>query len=937
MGQDTRGDSDEFDSGAAGGDDGDELDTFLRAVAAAPAIDFMREEADLSGTKIGVFVLGDVLGSGGMGVVYRATDQELGREIAIKLQRPTQDPNYAARTYREASAMAQVSHPNVVSIFDVGMWNERVYIAMELVEGQTLAQWSKASHSWSDVVAVMTQAAAGLSAAHAVGIIHRDFKPDNVLIGADGRPRVADFGLARSRDSDSDRAGPSVKGSNALSSDSLTRTGAVMGTLAYMSPEQLDGERVDVRSDQFSFCVALFEALYGTRPFVGRTPTHLLRQIRTRDIVSTPPKAHIPGWLRAIILRGLSCNAGDRYPDMDALLAALMRVDQGRRWRLRVAGGATIATLGAAGVLLMPAPSPPCAGTTLRPEQAWSPAKRAALAAVFDRTQAPNASATFDKVRAGIDSYLTGWEDAHRQLCDAERDQPAKDPDPGFDCLEARLQEVSATVASLNKTDRKTLARAPTMLDHLKPATECLGEQTAGRGSTQAALSPAARAVHLDTLSIKMLRFGGHTAEALAIAEATDLGALQRDDTPIVAKFLLQRGRIQLDARDIQGARPDLERAFELAEVLHLDQVAAGAAIRMGQLESDIQASRRWARQALAIGKRGPGCEVEMAIAYDLLCRAMVKSSADVGECHELLKRGIALADGAGLAGEDAAHTLRSHIGLVHKVQGNFDAALTIAQETVDSDRARFGSSSLSLAVSLNNLGNAQEAVDRSAESETSCLEAVRICQEFGDIGNAYLARAWECVAVARNAAHDSAGAIEALQALLSALEHSADQPRAQVERPRAHHRIAEAAVKLGDYDLAEVSVAKASVGRANDPSQDWEAYAALLSAEIANGRGNHEKGLKLRRKALALFVEYQPQLPIRQAEAHCDLADSFLRLGRPEAAKSALDDAVSAINRIANPSVEKNRLLLEDIAGKRKAADAMASGMPTTPQPVTG
>jgi Tol biopolymer transport system component len=280
----------------------------------------------LRGTVIGRYVVEHILGSGGMGVVYAAYDPELDRKVALKLIRATSPtgPGETSRErlLREAQAMAKVSHPNVVHVYDVGVWNEGVFVAMELVDGQTVRQWmERDGGDWQKALALFVAAGRGLAAAHAAGLVHRDFKPDNVLVGHDGRVRVTDFGLARP-------AGGILPSEPLTQSPSrlerrITHTGALMGTPAYMAPEQMSGGPSDARSDIFSFCVALFEALYGQRPFDATSLQALLAQIATGQLVSPPSSSRVPLGLRATLLRGLRAAPEERFATMEALLAEL--------------------------------------------------------------------------------------------------------------------------------------------------------------------------------------------------------------------------------------------------------------------------------------------------------------------------------------------------------------------------------------------------------------------------------------------------------------------------------------------------------------------------------------------------------------------------------------------------------------------------------------
>jgi serine/threonine-protein kinase len=291
-----------------------------------------RPHGDLpSGTAVGRYVVVELIGAGAMGIVYLARDPELGRKVALKVLRTDRGGSSASsgrtRMLREAQAMAQLSHPNVITIYDVGTVGDGVFLAMELVDGGTLRGWLRGSrHPWREVVAMCRRAAEGLAAAHAAGIVHRDFKPDNVLVGRDGRVRVTDFGLARSAGGvDLPETHPQELAA------SVTHTGTVLGTPAYMAPEQLAGSVTDARSDLFSFCVSFYEALYGERPFAGST-IFQLRQAIAKGAVVTPSTPAVPAWLRRLVVRGLRADPAERYPSVRALIDELdARLSRGRK------------------------------------------------------------------------------------------------------------------------------------------------------------------------------------------------------------------------------------------------------------------------------------------------------------------------------------------------------------------------------------------------------------------------------------------------------------------------------------------------------------------------------------------------------------------------------------------------------------------------------
>src|SRR5229473_831512 len=332
--------------------------------------------------RVGRYEIVRAIGAGGMGVVYAARDPKLHRMVALKMLRPSgaggaTPPELRERILREARAMARLSHPNVLAVYDVGELGDQVFLAMELVEGGTLTAWLRggagfardgpespggeagrpkvealvARRGWREVLEVFLAAARGLAAAHGAGLVHRDFKPDNVLFGSDGRVRVTDFGLARAAAPGPPRDGPvpAPPGQTEQLALSLQRS-ALAGSPAYMAPEQIRGEAVDARADLFGFCVALYEGLYGERPFPGGTLVELERAVERGELRPPPKGDRVPARLRRVLVRGLRAAPADRFESMAVLIAALERARRSRRFAIAagiVAGLAVAASVAA--------------------------------------------------------------------------------------------------------------------------------------------------------------------------------------------------------------------------------------------------------------------------------------------------------------------------------------------------------------------------------------------------------------------------------------------------------------------------------------------------------------------------------------------------------------------------------------------------------------
>jgi eukaryotic-like serine/threonine-protein kinase len=402
------------------------------------------------GESVGRYVVLEDLARGGMSIVYVALDPELDRRVALKVMRPdlNEAPDRAQeRLLREAMAMAKLAHPNVVRVYDVGTIGARVYMAMELVEGQTLRDWMTAKpRDWRKIVDVLVRAGRGLAAAHEAGLVHLDFKPRNVLVGKDGEVRVVDFGLARIG-AGTDSASFDVDALPPVS-DENTSAGVVMGTPGYMAPEQLGGIAPDARSDQFSFCVTAWEALYGQRPYPGRRLDTYRVALAAGDRVEPLPAANarVPLRLRRLLERGLALDPAQRHRSLVELLDGMTR-DPWRPWRragllLGAAGSVALATWS-----LVRAPDDPCTAQAQRLERAWSPARREAAHARLADDDAARRQPVADAIVTELDAYAAGWIEVAAETCRDARAEGRSADDPydvrGY-CLDHRRHALQA-------------------------------------------------------------------------------------------------------------------------------------------------------------------------------------------------------------------------------------------------------------------------------------------------------------------------------------------------------------------------------------------------------------------------------------------------------------------------------------------------------------
>jgi tetratricopeptide (TPR) repeat protein len=417
-------------------------------------------EAQAPGGTIGRFVVERTLGAGGMGVVVAARDPALDRVVAIKLLRSSAEGEESrARLAREAQAMARVQHPNVATVYEVGTVGEQAFVAMELVDGTTLKGWLREqSRSAREVLAMLMAAGRGLAAVHAAGLVHRDFKPDNVLVGKDGRPRVSDFGLVGSG------GAPGALGTAAV-------TLANAGTPGYMAPEQLRGEICDARSDQFSFCVTLYQALYDERPFAADAPEDLRHAPTAR-----PRKRAAPAYLFDIVARGLQHDPAKRWPNMDALLIAL-RDDPAVAQRRSILAAVLIIAVGGGAFGLWRMRGAHCENARQRLAGIWDAGARETVHRAFVGSNVPLAEESFQRTAAVIDRWTNAWVGTHEEACRAthvDGRQSAALLDLRMTCLDRRRNALAALIQLWNgKLNDKAVDTAATAATALPPLDEC--------------------------------------------------------------------------------------------------------------------------------------------------------------------------------------------------------------------------------------------------------------------------------------------------------------------------------------------------------------------------------------------------------------------------------------------------------------------------------
>ena len=526
------------------------------------------------GTKIGRFVVVGELGKGGMGVVYAAHDRELDRQVALKVMRVASVEEVdRVRMLREGQAMARITHPNVITVFEVGSDDGVVFLAQELLDGGTLGEWLEAKPRPQDAILDKFAAAGrGLAAAHAVGLVHRDFKPDNVLLGRDGRVRVADFGLAREVGGvdaalleTAPGGGPPPDAphpdSGALAKN-LTRTGVVMGTPMYMAPEQHEGRPADARSDQFAFCVALYEALYGDWPFDGKTAIALADNVINGKRKPPPASVKVPAHVKKLLARGLATNAADRYPSMEALLAELTAPPpRSGRTVLLALGGVLVVGAGAAASIAV------LGGRDRAPETAPAPGSGSATGSGSAAVAAPPVAPESREKRELDPRALTQALDLGQ--LDSARRQFEADAKLVQDPVQA---SVATSAAAFMLVLRGELAEAQARL----------AQAEAGKGT-----DPVAQG-YTDMAAAAIAWARGELPAAIARAEHCAVALASR--APITASICHQiRGDAEADRGEPAAARRAYEAGVALARAANDTQRTSELQLAMAQLELDAK------------------------------------------------------------------------------------------------------------------------------------------------------------------------------------------------------------------------------------------------------------------------------------------------------------------------------------------------------------
>ena len=716
-----------------------------------------REGELIHGASVGRYVILGLIGRGGMGEVYAAHDPRLGRKIALKLLHETTGLGARAhaaqeRLLREAQATARLSHPNVVVVHDAGAiedetHGDRVFLAMEFIEGHTLADWLAAEpRSWREICDVFAAAGEGLLAAHEAGLVHRDFKPQNVMVGQDGAVRVTDFGLASDSSdvAEGDTTMLDLAHSKAqLGSDTvaLTGTGVLLGTPLYMAPEQFLGRPTDARTDQFSFCVALHEAIYGQRPFPADSFQALIGAVVSGRIHPPSQKTRVPAFVRKIILRGLQTTLASRYPSMHELIAAL-RADPRRRRRAAasvaaVALAVIVAAIGAERVATRGKRM--CQGATDKLAGIWEldpkGTRRTSVHDSFLHTGSALAEETWTRVSSLLDDYARSWTAAYTDTCEATHvrgDQSEEVLDLRMSCLDGARVGLRALGDVLSHADGRTVIEAVNGANGLRPIDRC-ADIAALRTAVPPPANAAARARVAELESrlaeVKALTDTGKWIEARRRVGPLVDAARNAGYKPLLAETLEAESWLRTELGEIVPGVKALEEAVWVALAANRDDIAAESAAQLMptslQLLRPANERQQWESLATALLHRlGPGHDRIAGWFHQDRAIAMFRRGDFQSTAHEFdlalsLKRKALPPNHP-----DIAITLNS-IAYFRAEMGERESALSAAQAALGIYATAYGSQSPLLWSVLDNRGVALRVLHRYTEAEHDLRSAV--------------------------------------------------------------------------------------------------------------------------------------------------------------------------------------------------------------------
>ncbi len=685
----------------------------------------------LPGQLFGRYLVVDRVGAGGIGEVYAAYDPSLDRRIALKVMQGGADEETssqgAAGLVREAKALASLSHPNVVTVHEVGQEEDRVYVAMELVDGRDLEQWiaENTERPWRVTLGVFMDAGRGLAAAHARGILHRDFKPANVLIGHDDWVRVSDFGLATLLSGDDRLTVSRAEDELSFASMDASRTleGGMIGTPYYMAPEQIDGQAT-VRSDIYAFCLALHDAIYGERAFEAASLLELATLKSTNPPTDPDDTRGVPALVRSAVERGLRPDPDERWPSMDALLEQLQQaLNPPRRsalpWVLGLGG------IAAGAAILVQSTPEACTGAADALDPTWNPARRAAVIAGIADSNSPIAAETATRLEPKLDAFSDAWTRAHTRVCEATQrgEQSTALLDQRMTCLQRQLLDFNAALGVLEHADAQVVRRAIRVASTLPQPARC-ESQAADPESMEA--SPALEEARTQQAHIAALLAAGKYSDAQPLAEALLESATALEAPRFLGEALLTLGNTLYENGRLDAAVDALERAAFQGVASNAPKTVMGAATVLTVVESEAghpDAGLRWSRLAEATLEAAGGRDTDRAVHHANRATAFSRKG-DYATAEAAVRKALEFSDGIT---EQQRVTLLQTLAGVLFYQSRFDEAIDLQTQALEELESTLGPEHPAVGLALFNLGTFYISQGKFADGDRTLADALEI------------------------------------------------------------------------------------------------------------------------------------------------------------------------------------------------------------------
>ena len=932
-------------------------DTALAATAAAtcgdtaPSGDYA--PTDLArGTLVGRYVVLAKLGAGGMGVVYAAYDPELDRKVALKLLHPRlvdADPSTTGeartRLVREAQALAKLNHPHIVAVHDVGEHEGAVWLAMEYVEGETLSAWLKQRRTWREVLDVLTPAVRGLAAAHKAGLVHRDIKPDNLMLGADGRVRVMDLGLVRALGTDGPAAAPEAPTAAgpdlAALAAQVTRAGSVMGTPAYMSPEQFRGETVDARTDVFSLCVTLWEALMGERPFAGATLIELAANVLSGRVQPVPRDAYsrrVPGWLRRVCLQGLAADSGRRFASMQALLDALSQGRTRAQVRTWLVGVAAVAALGASAALYQRHDRAErvaaCEADGAGILAVWNDEARAGVREGILATGLSYAPVTAEKVMPFLDAQAEAWREHQTQACLAavvEETLSAEHLDRAAWCLDERRMELAALATELTRADATTVQRAVAAAAGLPPVPPCIDVQVL------AALPPPPPAdarEQADAVRITLSQ-----ARTLLAAGKYPLG-LERARTALTDAEALGWPPMIAAAQHLEGAALGRTGAYKEAEAAYVSAYMAAAKVRAWDVAASAAVGLVYTvgyKQARHAEGRvwGGHSEVAILLAGDPLSLREASRLNDLSLVHDdmgddvearaLVERAVAIREKALGPNHPLVAGSIQNLAMVRRDQGDFVEAKALYERALAIKEETLGPEHPDVAMSINNLAHLLLDMGDRATAKALLERALALQEKALGPEHADVAIALGNLAMAHHFMDAHAEARALFERSLTIREKVLGPDHIYVAQ--SCNNLAAVLMETGAHAEAKALYERALVilEKAHGPDHKDLAAPLVNLASAYSATGAHAEARALVERALAIQEKaLGPDHP-DVAYSLVTLADVRAGLGEPAEAKALYERALAIRKKSLGPEHSEVATVLTALANMHRSTGAYA------------